>query len=147
MDFRRFQDTYYVRLDRGDEIISSLLDICRREGIRSATFSGIGGCETAEIQTFLPEKGEFETRVIRGALELISMMGNIVTDDEGTYFHHTHALYSWKDEEGQHQMASGHMKASRVLYTAEMELRPVLDGRIGRKYDKETGTGFWDLTK
>lgn len=32
-----------------------------------------------------------------------------------------------------------------VLYTAEIELRPVLGGRIRRKYDPETGTGFWDF--
>lgn len=28
---------------------------------------------------------------------------------------------------------------------AEIELRPVLGGRIRRKYDPKTGTGFWDF--
>ena len=32
-----------------------------------------------------------------------------------------------------------------VGYTAEIELRPVIGGVIRRKYDEETGTGFWDF--
>jgi len=29
--------------------------------------------------------------------------------------------------------------------TAEIELRPTVGGAIGRKYDPETGTGFWNF--
>ena len=37
------------------------------------------------------------------------------------------------------------VKATTVLYTAEIELRPTIGGSIGRKFDPETGTGFWDF--
>ena len=57
MEYRRFGETYYVRMDKGDEIIGGILDLCRKEQVRSAIFSGIGGCSAAEIQTFLPETG------------------------------------------------------------------------------------------
>ena len=43
MEYRRFGDTYYVRLDRGDEIISSIMGICEKEHVESAIYSGIGG--------------------------------------------------------------------------------------------------------
>ena len=107
MEYRKIGDNYYVRMDRGDEIISTLLEICEKESIPSAVFSGIGGCESA-------------------------------------LFHHTHALFSYK-KEGQHGMAGGHLKATTVLYTAEVELRPTIGGAIGRKFDPETGTGFWEF--
>ena len=97
----------------------------------------------AEIQTFIPETGLFETQKIRGMLELVSLTGNIITDDGGEYFHHTHALLAYKDG-SQHCIAAGHMKSIMVSYTAEIELRPVVGGEIKRKYDPETGTGFWD---
>jgi predicted DNA-binding protein with PD1-like motif len=42
-------------------------------------------------------------------------------------------------------MAAGHISATTVLYTAEIEIRPVTGGVIRRKYDEETGTGFWDF--
>ena len=141
MDYRRMNDTCYVRIDKGEEIIAELLQVCRREGIRSAVFTGIGGCSRAELQIFIPDKGVFETEIIEGMLELINVTGNIVSDD-GQLFHHTHAIFSYK-EGSEHKMAAGHMKALTVLYTAEIELRPVIGGVINRKPDPETGTGFW----
>lgn len=144
MDYRRYGDTYYVRVDKGDEIISSLLDVCRQEQIASAVFSGIGGCSEAAIQTFIPENGAFETRIIRGMLELVALNGNVISDGEGKHYTHTHALFAYKDGE-EHRTAGGHIKAITVLYTAEIELRPVRGGTIQRKYNEETGTGFWDF--
>lgn len=47
MDYRKYGETYSIRLDRDDEIISSILKLCEVEGIHSATFSGIGGCGRA----------------------------------------------------------------------------------------------------
>jgi hypothetical protein len=142
MEYRKFGETWYVRMDKGDEIIGGILELCRTEGIASAVFSGIGGCSAAEIQTFLPEAGAFETQGLTGMLELVSMNGNVVTDEEGTLYHHTHAVFSYQAD-GQHRMAAGHMKSVTVLYTAEIELRPVVGGVIGRQRDAETGTGFW----
>ena len=144
MDYRKFGECYYIRMDRDDEIISTILEICKKENIRSATFSGIGGCKDAEIQTFIPETGSFEEQRISGMLELVSLNGNVVTGENNICDHHTHAVFSYKDGE-RHCMAAGHMKSITVLYTAEIELRPVTGGTIHRKYDPETGTGFWDF--
>ena len=144
MEYSKIGDAFYIRCDRSDEIISSILEVCAKEDIKSATFTGIGGCSDAELQTFIPETGEFETERIEGMLELVSVMGNVVSEEEGKLFHHTHALFSYV-EDGKHLYAGGHMKSSTVLYTAEIELRPVTGGTIYRKYDPETGTGFWSF--
>jgi len=144
MDYKKIGDTYYIRMDRGDEIISNILTVCKEESIPSAVFTGIGGCQHAELQVFIPENGSFETEQIGGMLELVSLNGNVVCDNDGQLFHHTHALFSYK-KEGRHGMAAGHLKATTVLYTAEIELRPTVGGAIRRKYDSETGTGFWDF--
>ena len=166
MEYRKIGDNYYIRMDRGDEIVSNLLEICEKESIPSAVFSGIGGCQSAELQVFIPERlrvgerssgmtGSFETEKLEGMLELVSLNGNVVRDDDGKLFHHTHALFSFK-KDGQHglratllpsggRMAGGHPKTTTVLYTAEIELRPTVGGAIGRKFDPETGTGFWEF--
>ena len=146
MDYKFFDKVGYVRIDRGDEIITGLLGICLKEGIKSATFSGIGGCSEAEIQTFIPETGSFETRKLTGMFELVSLTGNITADDAGNLFHHTHAVFSYKDN-GKHCIIGGHIKSVTVLYTAEIELRPVIGGVIKRINDPETGTGFWKLSE
>lgn len=144
MDYKKFGETYYIRVDKGEEIIAAIIDVCEREGICSACFSGIGGCAEAEIQTFIPEKGEFETRRVSGMLELASMNGNVVSAQNGELEHHTHAVFAYKSGD-EHLMCGGHLKSATVLYTAEIELRPVIGGTIKRKFDEETGTGFWDF--
>ena len=107
MEYRKIGDNYYIRMDRGDEIISNLLSICEKESIPSAVFSGIGGCQSAELQVFIPERlrvgersswtsqaaepsagmtGSFETEQLEGMLELVSLNGNVVRDDDGKQF-------------------------------------------------------------
>ncbi len=142
MEYKKIGDNYYVRMDRGDEIINSLMEVCKKESIPSAVYSGIGGCQSAELQVFIPETGSFETERLEGMLELVSINGNLVRDENGQLFHHTHALFTFK-KDGQHEIAGGHLKATTVLYTAEIELRPTVGGAISRKFDPETGTGFW----
>lgn len=144
MEYRKYGEIYYIRMDRGDEIVGQMINICKKENIRSAVFSGIGGCGKAEIQSFIPETGQFELQEIEGMLELVSLTGNVITDDSEEYYHHTHAVFSYKNG-ADHRIAAGHIKSITVSYTAEIELRPVIGGVIKRKYDPETGTGFWDF--
>lgn len=144
MDYKKFGETYYIRVDKGEEVIAAIIDVCEREGVLSACYSGIGGCSEAEIQTFIPEKGEFETRKVSGMLELASMNGNVIMDENGERAHHTHAVFAYKKGD-EHLMCGGHLKSTTVLYTAEIELRPVRDGKISKKFNAETGTGFWDF--
>lgn len=144
MEYRKIDELFYIRMDRDDEVIENILEVCRRESISSAVFSGIGGCKRAELQVFIPEKGTFETERLEGMLELVSFNGNVVRDNDGKLFHHTHALFTFK-KDGQHGIAGGHLKSTTVLYTAEIALRPTVDGSIGRKFDPETGTGFWSF--
>ena len=142
MDYRKYDDTVYIRMDKGDEIIENILDICRKEHIASAIFSGIGGCSEAQIQTFLPERGTFETETVSGMLELVSLMGNVISDDQEEPYLHAHGLFSYKDGD-KHCVSAGHIRSIIVLYTAEIELRPVKGGTIRKMFNEETGTGFW----
>ena len=144
MDYRNFGGTLYIRMDKGDEILGGILEICKKEQINSCVYNGIGGCSEAQIQTFLPESKTFETQTVRGMLEMVSLTGNIVSGDQGELYQHTHGVFAYKEGE-KHCIAAGHMKSITVLYTAEIELRPVQGGTIGRQYNPETGTGFWDL--
>ena len=142
MDYRKLGDTYYLRMDRGDEIVASILDVCKKEGIRSATFSGIGGCSAAVLQIFSPVLGGFETEHVSGILEMISLLGNVISDESGALFSHAHTLFAYH-KDGTPCFAGGHLKSTAVLFTAEIELRPVAGGVIGREPNVETGTGFW----
>ena len=120
MDYRKIGDNYYIRMDRGDEIISNLFEICEKESIPSAIYSGIGGCQSAELQVFIPETGNFETEQLEGMLELVSLNGNVVRDDDGQLFHHTHALFTFK-KDGQHDSSTILMPCSLSRRMVSME--------------------------
>ena len=77
-------------------------------------------------------------------LELVSLMGNIISDEDGKLYHHTHAMFAYKEGD-EHRTIGGHLKSTTVLYTAEIEIRPVIGGTIEREFNPETGTGFWKL--
>lgn len=143
MDYRHYGDAFYIRVDRGEEIITSILAVCEREGVRSATFSGIGGCDAADIKVFDAEAGAFLNEHREGILELVTLMGNVVDSGEGHSWH-AHALFSYRDDNG-HHTAAGHLGSATVRYTAEIELRPIAGGVIHGKLDAETGTKLWSF--
>ena len=144
MEYRNYGNTYYIRMDRGDEIFSSILSLCKKENIRSAVFSGIGGIGEAESQIFQPETNTFALERIVGTLELVTLMGNVVCDETGELRHHSHAMLFYLEGMKQ-KVVGGHMKSLLVSYTAEIELRPVLGGEIRQADDPETHTGFWSF--
>ena len=144
MEYRICNGIGYLRLDRCDGVIASVLEFCRREGIRSATFSGLGGCDLAEVKTFDPEKKTYGSRTLSGMLELASLWGDVTDDCNGGLAQHTHAIFAYV-ENGKHETAGGHLGEARVLITAEIEVRPIVGGVISRKTDPAWGTKVWDF--
>ena len=52
MDYRRFGNTYLVRMDVGEEIIEQLKSLCRSENIRLAQVDAIGAVRQAIIGVY-----------------------------------------------------------------------------------------------
>ena len=94
MEYRNYGGVFYIRMDRGDEVVAGILEVCRAEGICSATFSGIGGCGEAEILVFSPVRRSFDSERVEGVLELVSLNGNVISDDDGGLHSHSHALFA-----------------------------------------------------
>jgi hypothetical protein len=143
MEYKLFGDTIYARFDRGEELLSGLVYICKKENVLSAVFSGIGACSEAIVSTYIPEKDEFLEHKIGGMLEIVSLNGNISSDDENNLFEHTHALFSYLDESGKPSVIGGHLKKATILYTGEIEIRPIKNGVIKRQKDKFSEITVW----
>jgi predicted DNA-binding protein with PD1-like motif len=144
MDYKKWGEYIYARFDKGDEVLDGILNICKKENILSAVFSGIGGCGDVTVSTFIPEKNDFVPHHKTGLLEMISVNGNISANDNDEIFEHTHAMFSYL-ENGDVKFLGGHLTRAVVSYTAEIEIRPVLNGVIRRKKDEMTGITVWDL--
>ena len=59
MKYRKENDCYLAVLDRGDELISSLTEMVKKEGIRGGTVRGLGGVTNVTLGFFDTQKKEY----------------------------------------------------------------------------------------
>jgi hypothetical protein len=59
MEYRKFGNTYVIRIDRGEEIVASLKEICRKEKIFCASVQAIGAVDDFEIGLFNVETKKY----------------------------------------------------------------------------------------
>ena len=52
MQFRRFGSKYFVRIDRGEEILASLKALCEKEGIALAEVKALGAVDDFSVGLF-----------------------------------------------------------------------------------------------
>ena len=133
MEYRKFNDTYVIRLNKGEEIIESLKNLCRDEDIKLAEITGLGASDFVEIGVFNIYTKEYNTKVFEGMFEITSLVGN-VTRKDGEVYLHIHINFG--DEDG--LVKGGHLVKSRISATSEIILRKI-DGEVGRKLDEEIG--------
>jgi predicted DNA-binding protein with PD1-like motif len=125
-----------VRLDDGDEIVSSLKEVCKKENVESALVSGIGAARKAEIAHYDTKEKKYNTAKFEGMLEIISLSGNIAVLN-GEAVAHLHIAISRHD----FSTLSGHLMSAEVYPTCEIVLIP-LGSKIERKFDGKTGLNF-----
>jgi hypothetical protein len=142
MDYKKIANEYYIRIDKGDEILENILKICKAENIKTAHFRGIGGCDRINIQTFIQSKNDFISHEKEGVFEMVSLDGNISPDNEDIFLH-AHAVFSYL-ENGEIKMIGGHLKEAFVKYTAEIILTPAVEN-VSRMIDDKTGISVWKL--
>lgn len=142
MEYRRFGSEYYVRLDKGDEIISSLAEICAKEGIRAGSVKGIGGCGEATVGVFDIGKKAYDEHTVNAMLEMISLDGNI-TEYEGKPYIHAHASFAYH-EDGEIRQLSGHLISAVICLTGELVITPA-EGCIKRRYIEDLGIRIWEF--
>ena len=58
MEYKRFGDTYLVRLEKGEEILTSLTRLAEKEDIHLASVSGLGAINSFTAGGFFFEEKE-----------------------------------------------------------------------------------------
>ncbi|MGL5514506.1 MAG: PPC domain-containing DNA-binding protein [Sporomusa sp.] len=142
MDYKKLGEIIYVRIDKDEDVINTIMEICNKEKILTAQFQGIGACGTVTVSTYLPDKDEFTNHTMNGMLEIVSLFGNITIDEKGELFQHSHALFSYLDEDGKPAVLAGHLTKAIISYTGEFSIIPA-KGVISRMDDVKTGISIW----
>lgn len=139
MEYRRFEDTYVIRLNKGEEVIASLKEICKNEDIKLAEITGLGASDLVEIGVFNVHTKEYKTKVFEGMFEITSLVGN-ATRKDGEVYLHIHINFG--DEDG--LVKGGHLVQTRISATSEIILRKV-EGNVGRKLSTEIGLNLLEF--
>ena len=133
MDYRRFGNTYLVRMDVGEEIIEQLKSLCRSENIRLAQVDAIGAVRQAVIGVYDLEEQAYHREDLEGIMEIAGLQGS-VTRMNGEVYPHLHVTLAGQDN----KVHAGHVIGLIVGATCEMFVR-VLDGEVSRERDEEIG--------
>jgi predicted DNA-binding protein with PD1-like motif len=67
MDYRRFQNTLVVRIDRGEEILEQLRQAAEKEQIRLASVEALGAVNDFTVGVFNTEEKKYYANRFRGA--------------------------------------------------------------------------------
>jgi len=133
MIFTKTENTYIIKIEKGEDVIASLTDLCVQEGVSNGYFRGIGAVEHISCGYYDLAEKEYYFKEYTGLFEVISASGNVALKD-GEPFIHLHAVFS---DEG-NSTFGGHIEEMRVGIVLEVILE-VLPTEIKREYDQEIG--------
>lgn len=132
------KDTIYLRIDKGEEVCSSLLKIAKELNINSASISGLGASNEFTVGVFDLDKKEFIGNNFKTEYEITNLTGNLSLKDNLPYLH-LHGTFANLKE-----VVGGHVTKCIISLTAEMVIKKT-SKKIDRIFDNETGLNLWDF--
>lgn len=139
MEYKKFGDTYIIRMDRGEEIVQTLSDLCKKEDIRLASVDALGAVSHAVLSVYDMPAKVFCRKTFDEPMEISSLCGT-VTQKDGEPYLHLHGTVC----DTQHRAHGGHVNELIVSATCEMVVR-TLPGEVGRRFDAEIGLNLFEF--
>lgn len=133
MEYKRYGSKVLVRLDPGEEVVKSVGEVCKAEGVRLGTVSGIGAVEMAKVGLFLPDTKEYVASVLAKPFEILSLAGN-VSEMNGELYLHLHITLA----DVEHNAFGGHLNEAVVSATAEIWI-DIAEGEVDREFSETVG--------
>lgn len=108
---------YFLRLEKGEEIINTLKNFSKEKKVKGAFFYGIGAGKNFTIGFYDLEKKEYLKKEYKEEGEILSLIGNI-SHLEKDIFIHTHIIFSDKN----FNLLGGHLFSGEITATLEIFL-------------------------
>lgn len=134
MDYRRQGNDVIVRLDKGDEVIASIMKLMDELEIKSGSFHGLGATDDAVLGIYIPADSQYYRKEFKQDVEIASLFGTLSRMDGKPYIH-PHAVLG---DPVNGVIDGGHLERAVVSATCEIHLR-ILDFDLGRKFSDEIG--------
>ncbi len=138
MEYKVKENVVILRLEKGEEIISSLLTLINELDIKSGRVSGIGATNNVTIGVFDASTKEYHKKNITEDMEILSLSGNL-SKMNGLPYVHVHGTFASLEK-----VYGGHLNEAYVSATAEIIL-DLFDVTVEREYCEETGLNLIKL--
>ncbi len=139
MQYIKIKSGYVIKLDTGEEIISTLKNFVRDNKIKGGFLSGIGTGNEITLGFYDAEKKVYHKRFFPDDHEFASLTGNIsyLDDDPIIHIHCTIGPLNFVT-------FSGHLFSAKVGATCEIMIN-LSDKKLIRKPDAKTGLNLLNL--
>ncbi len=137
MEYKRFENTIVLRMDRGEEILSTLKEVALKENIKLASISALGACDHFVAGVYSVPEQKYYKNEFNGVYEITALVGNINTMN-GEYYSHLHITCA----DGNGRCFGGHLNEARISATCEMIVN-IIDGNVDRIHDDNTGLNLF----
>lgn len=134
------KEGYAIRLDPGDEVLTSLGDLARREDIRLASVSGLGAAGDITIGIFSTAEKQYAAKTYQGDYEIANLCGNLTRMDGEPYLH----LHITIGNPTTGEVYAGHLSRAVISATSEIFLQ-VWSGEVGRKFNEKIGLNLFEF--
>lgn len=133
MEFKRFGNKVVLRLNKGEEVVESLKNLCKEQSIRLGSVSGVGAVNKATIGLFEAGAKKYHSTEVTGDMEIASLVGN-VSEMNGEVYLHLHIVLTNND----YHAFGGHLNSAFISCTGEIVI-DVIDGQVDRAFSEEIG--------
>jgi uncharacterized protein len=133
MQFKKFGNKYLLRIDKGEEIVSTIKQFCTDQDIKLGTISGIGATNQVTVGLFNPATKEYLQKELNQDFEISPLLGNITTMNGETYLH---LHINLADQN--HHCFGGHLNEAYVSATFEAVIESI-EGEVDREKSEEIG--------
>lgn len=139
MKAKKVDNGWLVRLDRGEEVMQTLVDFIARKGIPAGAISGIGALTSVELGYFNRDTKQYQKRKFDGVYELLSLKGNIAYVDDSPMVH-AHCIIGDAD----YKLSGGHLFKAVIAVTGEIYIQTFSD-KFVRRMDNHVKLNLLDF--
>lgn len=133
MEYRKFGNHYVIRLEKGEEIVEKIKELCEKEDVKLASLSGIGAVNKVTAGLFKTREKKYVSKTFEEDMEIVSLGGNVSCMNGETYLHFH---ISVANEAG--EVRGGHLTEAYISATGELVLTRI-EGSVDRQYSDEIG--------
>ncbi len=131
--------TFILVIEPEEEAFEAIKRFAKRENINAASVTAIGAFSTATLSFFDLASKEYKEIPVNAQSEVLSMLGDIVLDENDTPNPHLHVVLGFADG----ATRGGHFLKGMVRPTLEVVIRET-PAELRRSYRKDFGIALID---